>query len=176
MKRIFTILFVLTLSIGFAQQTGLIMENFGKVYHVDNPDLKFEKDKEYKVIFDIYTDSSEKDSVNPLLKSVANYLQVHTQNGVSKENMKIAVILHGVASKNVLNNETHLKQYKSNNPNIELIKALKNADVELFAGGQSYYGEGYDFINKLPEIKMALSAITALVWYQTAGYQIINFN
>ena len=41
---------------------------------------------------------------------------------------------------------------------------------------ESYAGKGYEPKDKSPHVKMALSAMTALVWYQTAGYQIINFN
>ena len=41
---------------------------------------------------------------------------------------------------------------------------------------QLYAGKGYEAKDKSPHVKMALSAMTALVWYQTAGYQIINFN
>jgi len=176
MKSVMFLLLIMVCGVGFAQQQGLIIEEYGKVYKVDNADLEFDNDKVYKVIFDIYTDSPDLDKTNPLLKTVARYLQIHTQYGVPRENLKIAVIMHGVATKNVLTNTAYKKEFKTKNPNAELIKALKAANVELFVCGQSYAGKGYEKDQKLPEVKMALSAMTALVWFQTGGYQFINFN
>lgn len=176
MKRIIYAVFLMGLSIGFAQQKGLIIEDYGKVQRVENPDLEFDKDKVYKAIFDIYTDSPDKDKTNPLLKTVARYLQIHKQYGIPKENLKVAVVMHGVATKNVLNDKAYEKLFGVENPNSELIKILKGADVDLYACGQSYAGKGYDDADKLPEVKMALSALTALVWFQSGGYQTINFN
>ena len=160
----------------YSQEKGIILENTGNVYRVDNPDLEFEKNKEYKVIFDVYTDSPNIDMDNPMLKTVARYLQIHTQYGIPRENLKIAVIIHGLASKNVLSDEAYKKEFKVKNTNTNLIKALKDNDIEIFVCGQSYAGKGYEAKDKSPHVKMALSAMTALVWYQTAGYQIINFN
>ena len=176
MKRIVFLLFLMSLCVGYSQQTGLIIENSGRVYKVDNPEVEFEKDKEYKVIFDIYTDSPNIDMDNPMLKTVARYLQIHTQYGIPRENLKIAVIIHGVASKNVLSDEAYKKEFKVKNPNTNLIKALKDNGIEISVCGQSYAGKGFESKDKSPNVKMALSAMTALVWYQTAGYQIINFN
>ena len=176
MKRIIYALFLLSSIVGFTQQKGLIMEDYGKVHRVENPDLEFEKNKEYKVIFDIYTDSPDIDKTNPLLKTVARYLQIHSHYGVPKENLKVAVIMHGVATKNVLNDKAYKKQFKTENPNSTLIKMLKEANVDLYVGGQSYAGKGYENTDKLPEVKVALSALTALVWFQTGGYQTINLN
>lgn len=176
MKRVIYVLCLLAVTTGFAQQKGLIIEDYGTVQRVENPDLELDKDKEYKAIFDIYTDSPDKDKTNPLLKTVARYLQIHQQYGVPKENLKVAVIMHGVATKNVLNDKAYEKLYATENPNSELIKILKDADVDLYVCGQSYAGKGYDDVDKLPEVKMALSALTALVWFQTGGYQTINFN
>ena len=176
MKRNLLLGLTLLSTFAFAQHKGLIMEDYGKVQKVENPDLVFEKNKEYKVIFDVYTDSPDLDKTNPLLMTVARYLQIHSKNGIEPENLKVAVVMHGVATKNVLTDQAYKKQFKHENPNAQLIKILRDADVELFVCGQSFAGRGYENIDKLPEVKTALSALTALVWYQTGGYQVINFN
>jgi len=176
MKRIIILLFLFSFYIPYAQQSGLILENSGKVYRVDNPDLVFEKDREFKVIFDVYTDSPNIEMDNPMLKTVARYLQIHMRHGIPIENLKIAVIIHGVASKNALSDEAYKKEFKVKNPNSKLIEALKENGVEVFVCGQSFLGKGYENKDRSPNVKMALSAMTALVWYQSAGYEIINFN
>ena len=124
MKRI--IYFVLLTSyVGFAQQTGLIIENFGNVYRPGKTQLPFEEDKEYKVIFDVFTDNIDKNKVNPKLTAVANYLSTYTQEELPKENLKITVILHGFATKNALNDDAYKKLFNVENPNSTLIKELR---------------------------------------------------
>ena len=175
MKRIIYFI-LLTSSVGFSQQTGLIIENFGNVYHTEKPQLTFENDKEYKIIFDVFTDDTDKNKINPKLSAIADYLSIFSQNGMPIENLKATVLLHGAATKNALNNTAYKKLFNSDNPNAQLIKALKDANIEFYVSGKAYYGRVYEFEDKLSEIKMSISARAALEWYQKEGYQIINFN
>jgi len=178
-KILFLLIFISSISVN-AQKTaakkGQIINNFGKVFQIENPDLLLEKDKEYKVIFDVYTDASKGEKINPLLNTVARYLNMHAQQGVSKENMKVVVIMHGAAARSTLNNDAYQNQFNVENPNNELLKALKGANVELFVCGQSYMARGFEIKDKSENIKIALSALTALTKYQSDGYQLINFN
>lgn len=180
MKKILLLLFFVNFILVNAQQTvvktGPIIENFGKVYQIDAPHLMLKTITEYKVIFDIYTDSSKENDINPLLNSVARYLNMHAQQGISIENMKIAVVLHGAATKSAINETAFQKKYDTPNPNKELMEELAKANVELYVCGQSFLANGFEINEKSPTIKLALSALTALVEYQQNGYQIINFN
>lgn len=157
-------------------KTGPIIENYGKVYQIENPDLLLKNSTEYKVIFDIYTDNSKKNKINSLLNTVARYLNMHAQQGISAENMKVTVILHGAATQSALSDVAYQKLFGKNNPNSEIIHDLKNANVELYVCGQSYLAKGFQIEDKSANVKLALSALTALVEYQANGYQLINFN
>jgi len=180
MTRVLILFFIAGSMVVNAQQTmakmGPILENFGSVFQVENPDLLLKKDKEYKVIFDIYTDRTKGEKINPLLNTVARYLNMHAQHGVPSEHMKVVVIMHGAATKSVLSDEAYEKQFNAKNPNSSLLYALKEAGVELFVCGQSYLANGFELNDKSGEVKLALSALTALVAYQSEGYQLINFN
>ena len=180
MKNI-VFLFILTKFLALnAQKTitkkGPILKDFGKVYQLEKPELVLDKDTVYKVIFDVYTDRSNGEKLNPLLNTVARYLNMHAQQGVPIENMKVVVIIHGAATKNVLHATAYLKQFKKENPNTALLHALKNVNVKLFVCGQSYLANGFDSKDKSPDVKMALSALTVLVKFQHEGYQLITFN
>lgn len=180
MSRIlFLLILIGTISVN-AQQTetkmGPILNDFGKVFQIENPDLLLKKGKEYKVIFDIYTDRSKGEKINPLINTVARYLNMHAQQGVPKENMKVIIIMHGAATKSVLSDVAYLKQFGSENPNSMLLHALKETNVELFVCGQSYLANGFKLNDKSSDVKLALSALTALVEYQSEGYQLITFN
>ena len=180
MKKLI-LLYITTLSfIVFSQETTMsnktTVEDFGKTFTVKNPDLILSKDKVYKVIFDIYTDNKDKSKINPLLNTVARFINMHTATGVPLKNMKIVVIMHGKATKDVLDTKAFLKKYKVKNPNNELLTALKNANVETFVCGQSYAHNKFKTKELNKNVKMALSALTVLVEYQSEGYQLITFN
>jgi intracellular sulfur oxidation DsrE/DsrF family protein len=180
MKNILVILFLVSIytveAQGIVIKEGPIIKKFGKVYQIDNPDLVLKTDVKYKVIFDIYTDRSKDTTKNPLLNTVARFLNMHAQQGVLLENMEIAVILHGSATKNVLSNLAYQNHFNTTNPNSQLVQELKKANVDLYVCGQSFIANGFKLEEKSSDIKLSLSALTALVEFQRNGFQIINFN
>ena len=181
MKRIIALLLLMSITAIQAQETatkmGPILEDFGQVFQIENPDLNLDTDKVYKVIFDVYTDPSKKEgSINPLLNTVARYLNMHAQHGVPAENMKTVIILHGGPTKSTLNTTAYEEKYNTENPNTALISALNKVGVEIFVCGQSYLANGFDLDDKSTDVKLSLSALTALVKFQSEGYQLITFN
>ena len=180
MKKLLFLAILIVFTTVSAQQTttkmGPILENFGKVFQIENPELLLQKDKEYKVIFDIYTDRANGKKINPLINTVARYLNMHAQQGVPLKNMKVVVVMHGEATKDVLNTNAYQKLFNTKNPNTELLHALKEVNVELLVCGQSYLAHGFDPKDKSNNVKMELSALTVLVEYQSNGYQLITFN
>ncbi len=155
---------------------GPIIKDYGAVFQIEKPELMFTKDKTYKVIFDVYTDDSKKKALNPMIITAARYLNMHAQQGVPVEHLKVAMVFHGAATKSALSNEAYLKHYGTDNPNNDLLIALKKARVELYVCGQSYLAHKYQRNEKNSSVKLALSALTTLVEYQTNGYELINFN
>ncbi|MDP3313231.1 DsrE family protein [Lutibacter sp.] len=180
MNKLLLIIVFLVSSVLFAQETkavaGPILMNYGKVYQVENADLLLKKNIEYKVIFDIYSDNSNGKGINSLLNTVARYLNMHAQQGIFLKNMKVAVVLHGSATKNVLNNEAYVDKFEIENPNLDLLQQLKKNNVELFVCGQSFLASDFAIKELSGDVKIALSALTTLVEYQQNGYHIINFN
>ena len=82
---------------------------------------------------------------------------------------------HGGAWQDVLSNEAYKEKFGVDNPNLPLINALDAAGVDVIICGQtaSYRGMTKQTIN--PNVKMALSAMTALLQYQNQGYRFIKF-
>lgn len=157
-------------------KTGPIIDDYGSSYRIKKADLELSKGKEYKVIFDVFTDNSKEGKINPLINTVARYLNMHANQGVKAKNMKIALILHGSATKTVLSDKAYKDLYNKENPNAELLKKLKKADVEIYVCGQSLLFNKFELKDVSENVEVSLSALTALVEYQSNGYQIINFN
>ena len=173
MKKYIIVFLIFTCFSGINAQ---IIKDFGEVFEVESPDLLLAKDKEYKVIFDIYTDYSNGEKLNPLINTVARFINMHGAQGIRLENMKIAVILHGKATKSALSDLSYKTLYEIENPNTKLIQELINFNVEVFVCGQSFMASNFKIEDKSENVKLSLSALTALVKYQKNGYQIINFN
>jgi len=158
------------------KKSGPIIKSFGQVYQIENIDLNLKKNKVYKVIFDVYTNSNKEGSINPLINTVARYLNMHAQNGISSDNMKVAFVMHGAAAKDALSNNAYKKEFGIDNPNAQLITALRKANVDIYVCGQSYKSRGFPIQGISKDVKLSLSALTALIEYQENGYKIINFN
>jgi len=114
--------------------------------------------------------------MNPLLNTVARFMNMHAQTGLAEEHMKIAVVLHGSATKNALTPAAFKKKYRHDHPNSDLLEALDDKGVAIFVCGQSVKSKGYDTKDISGHVNISLSALTALVKYQSEGYQLINFN
>lgn len=169
-------LILLTLFISLSIHAQKTVKDFGKVFTIEKPDLLLEKNKVYKVIFDVFKDSNKKSKKNPSIVTVARYINMHIQQGVPNENLKIALVLHGAATKNALNNNSYQNKYGKENPNSALLHALKQANVDIFVCGQSLYAKGFKETDTSKDVKISLSALTALVHYQSEGFHQINFN
>ena len=114
---------------------------------------------------------------NKLIETAARYLNMHENAGVDRDNMNIALVLHGKAVQDALKDEFYAERFPevSENPNLPLIKALVKQGVEVIICGQSatYYEVTRNNTNE--HSKFALSAMTALVQLQNDNYRLINF-
>ncbi len=177
---LFIIITSISITIGYSQKAktkaGPVFEDFGAVFTVEDADLLLDADKNYKVIFDIYTDDKKADQMNPLMNTVARFMNMHAQNGLSEDQMEIVVVLHGAATKNALTEKAFKKKIKMKHPNAKLINALAEKNVKIYLCGQSMKSKGYAPKDISENVKISLSALTALVKYQSEGYQLINFN
>jgi intracellular sulfur oxidation DsrE/DsrF family protein len=176
MKKRLLLFIAFTISVQIQAQKKATVADFGKVFQIEKPDLLLQKNKTYKVVFDVYTDGKKKSKKNSSIVTVARFINMHVQQGVPISNLKVALVLHGSATKNALNDTSYLEKYGKENPNSELLSALKQANVDIFVCGQSLYSKGYKKENISKDVQLSLSALTALVHYQSNGYQLINFN
>ena len=161
----------------FAQETsrGPIIKDYGNVFKVANQDLRIDTKQSYKVVFDVGRTFKDNNKTNPLIETAARFLNMHAQNGLSINNMDVALVIHGDAAFDILNNAHYKKKYGSNNPNTPLIAALKEAGVHIVICGQTAASYKITREKTLPQVQFALSAMTALIHYQNNEYRLINF-
>ena len=158
-----------------SRSDGKIIKKFGLAFEVQNPDIETDTSAELKVIFDVSQSSEDRTVINKHIETAARFLNMHANVGMKLEQLKVAMTIHGGAWQDILNDESYMKLYGVPNPNSKLIKALNEAGVDIIVCGQT---AAYREIGKeeiIPEVKLALSAATALLQYQNNGYRFIKF-
>ena len=160
-----------------AFKKGQTIPEFGKIAEVkvDQPVYKHHK---FKVLFDV-SKQADAGELNRNLVSAARFINMHTAAGVKEKNIKTAIVLHGGAAKDVTRAEYYVGaqegEDKKENANAALVKALSEHGVEFFVCGQTAAYYDIDNTDLLPNVKMALSAMTAHALLQQKGYTLNPF-
>jgi intracellular sulfur oxidation DsrE/DsrF family protein len=154
---------------------GPAIEGFGAVYAVESPSFATPTDLLYQVAFEVALGTDEPDQVNPRIETLARFLNMHAQAGVARENMKLALVLHGTAGKDALGDEGYRRRYGMDNPNAELIQALREYGVRVVLCGQTQVHRGLEREELANGVEVALSAMTALAALQSQGYHVNPF-
>lgn len=119
--------------------------------------------------------SEKADDLNFAINNVARLLNLHALAGIPKENVHVVVAVHGEAAYCLMNNEAYQKKYKTSNPNLPLLKALKEAGADLYVCGQSLFARNIDRQTLVPEVTVALSMITTVTTFQLKGYAFLKY-
>ncbi len=152
-------------------QAGPIIESAGAVFEVD-PDLITPTDRDYRVAFEVATPSVSPDRLNPAINSVARFLNMHGQAGVSADRLSGAIVAHGSASFELLDDEAYRARFGVDNPNAALIRELIEAGQPVILCGQSAASRGVPVDGLIPGVQVALSAMTAFLLLQDDGYRV----
>jgi len=147
---------------------GPVIFGYGKHTSVQQ-DIKPEKGAQLKVVFDV-AKAGKDGEVNRGFNSVARFLNMHVANGIPAKNIHLAIVVHGSASNEMLNNKMYLAKYGKENPNIELISTLLKNKVEFIQCGQSAAYHKVPNQDMIEGVDMALSAMTAHVILAAKGY------
>lgn len=160
-----------------AFKQGQTIAEFGKIAEVkvDQPVYRHHK---FKVLFDV-SEPADAGELNRSLVSAARFINMHTAAGVKEKNIKLVIVLHGGAAKDVTRADYYAAAQESDdkkeNANAALVKVLTAHGVEFYVCGQT--AAYYDIKNQdlLPDVKMALSAMTAHALLQQKGYTLNPF-
>jgi len=125
---------------------------------------------DYKVVFSVAANAKDEE-VHPTLKTIALYLNTLAHNGVPANHRHIVAVFHQGGGDAVLANDVYKSRHKGvENPNIDMLKTLKDAGVELRVCGQGLLGKKLDPSQLLPGVQADLWAMTTMVNLQLRGY------
>ena len=176
MKFILSICFIIFFSEVYGQsQVAPIIKNFGAIYEVPDAVEKPDPNLEYKIVIDLASGSDKPGDINLGLVNIARMINLHSVGGVLKEKMEIVVAVHNEASYSIMDNDSYLEKYKTNNPNLALYKELMEAGVKVFICGQSLVARRIDRHKISDGVSIATSMLTVLTTHQLKGYAWFKF-
>lgn len=152
-------------------QTSAI-EGYGKIKYFEEAAEQPDTSLTYKMVFEV-KDEKEKDGVNIGLWKIARTLNLLKAGKISSEKIDIVAVIHGEATYSVLTNKKYNEKFGKQNPNIELMKLLKENGVRVFVCGQATAARDIEKKDINEYTQLALSALTVLPNYQLKGYALI---
>jgi intracellular sulfur oxidation DsrE/DsrF family protein len=153
--------------------TGPIVNAGGPTYSVANPTFETPMDRLYKAVFELRAPAGSPDRTNQNLNTMARYLNMHARAGVPREHVRVAGVVHGGASLELLKDEYYQAAHGVDNPNKDLIAEIIAGGGQVILCGQTAGSRGIDAGQLLPGVQLALSAMTAMTVLQQDGYQVI---
>ncbi len=160
---------------GPTAETGPAVEGYGPVFAVPDGAFNLSNDRHYKVTKDVSNTSDSPQEMNRGLESAARFLNMQARNGTPTDKLEMAVIVHGAAAKDLLNDEAYRTRFGVNNPNSGLLRGLGGAGVQIYLCGQTAAYRGFAPEELNPNVSLALSAMAAHVQLQSEGYTLIPF-
>lgn len=124
----------------------------------------------FKVVFSV-SEAATAGEVSRRLESPARFLNMHVRAGVPRENIQLAIVVHGPAARDLLLEP----RPGETNPSAGLIAALVANGVDVILCGQTAANLDVMPASLLPGVRLSLSAMTAHALLQQNGYTLNPF-
>jgi intracellular sulfur oxidation DsrE/DsrF family protein len=127
---------------------------------------------DYKVVFADGQDAKNPGDINPMLPTIATYVNTLGKYRVPAEHRHLVIMFHQRTPDLdiVMTNEAYKERYNRDNPNIAIIHALREAGVDIRVCGQGLLARKIDQKQVNPDVQIDLWAMTTLVNLQLKGY------
>ena len=157
-------------------QLGPVIPHHGPVYPVPPDSYNLDPAQSYRVVMDVAKGPDDPAQLNRGIESAARFLNLHARHGIDPGKLEMAMVLHGAGgARAALSDEAHQAHFDVANPNRGLFEELGKAGVRIYLCGQTAAYYGYAADDLLPQVTMALSAMTVHVRLQQEGFRAILF-
>ena len=157
-----------------AQSGEELLRVVGKFKPIPKPEHVAPKSMVYKVSWDVTAGAEKPDSATNGFRVPANFLMMTDTSGIPRKNVHLAIIVHGTATRSLLQNDAYKAQTGVNNPNIPMLEALHAAGVQVIVCGQALLNRNVPREQLLPFVKVSISATLARAVLGAQGYTIMG--
>ncbi|MCA0978405.1 DsrE family protein [Qipengyuania flava] len=160
-------------------QTGPVFDGFGPHASVAGVE-PFAADTAFAHSFDV-AKAAEDGARNRGFESAARFINMHVAAGVPEGNIRVAVVVHGPAVLDLLNDggwsarQLATAEGSLNNPSGLMVRAMLGHGVRFIVCGQSAAAQGVTPDQLIEGVEMDLSAMTAHARLQQEGYTVNPF-
>lgn len=143
---------------------GELIKGYGKIAEV--PGLApLPADTRFKLAIDV-VEGGETGEINGKFETAASFLNLQHAQGIPPENVELALVVHGPAHRDLLNDAA----YGGSNPNTELLSLLQAQGVKVYYCGQSAVYRDVGRKDLLPGVELTPSATTTHALLQQRGF------
>lgn len=151
------------------RQSGPVFTHFGSWTAVDN-DQPAPADQVYKVIFDV-TRAAEDGERNARFDSAARFINLLVENGVPRENIEVAIIVHGPANWDITTREAYARRFPDRtHGSADMVEEMLAAGVRFYICGQSANASGISNADLIDGAVMTLSQTVATAILHNEGF------
>jgi intracellular sulfur oxidation DsrE/DsrF family protein len=159
----------------FAQQAaGPLVNAGGKHAPVPNLTFTVPTDLDYKVVWDIEI-AGKGSELNDEWNVPARFVNQGAAMGLPRTRVQAAVVVHGGAGEELLNNAEYKARKGVDNPNITILEEMSRAGVKIILCGQTVDSRKLPRDKILPFVQIAPSAAWAHAVLLRQGYTVNPF-
>jgi intracellular sulfur oxidation DsrE/DsrF family protein len=126
----------------------------------------------YKIVFSV-TKAGGKPGEVTSLDQVARAVNLYASAGVPLDHLKFVAVLHGDATAAALNDAHYRQQFGVDNPNLEVIRKLRAAGIDVAVCGQAVAEHHFQYEWIAPNVTLTLSALTTVTVLENEGYALM---
>lgn len=152
-----------------------IVKGFGGIYEIPDATERPDGSLEYRILVDLTSPSEDNKQISRFVDNIARMMNLHGLAGVSKDRLKVKVIVHGGGIFALLNDENYKKRFEVDNPNLKVFEAVEAAGAEVIVCGQSLIARNLKTSDLWPGVTIAHSALTTITTYVPKGYILLKF-
>lgn len=156
------------------QMSGPVIQSTGMSFKVDDPTFTIPAGHTFKALFIINAGGGDSVKVNEQLITMARYFNLHARNGIANDRVLGAAVFHANGWPALLNDSAFAARFGGKpNPTRQLVEELVQHGAQLILCGQTAGNRGIRREELLPGVKVALSAMSAVEYLQSVGYQLV---
>lgn len=127
----------------------------------------------HKLFIDVDQDEVARHGVNARLNTAAKILNLYALAGVPADKVRMVILFYGQGVNLALSDEAYQLKFHRANPNADLLRQLRGANVKMVACGQALGHQSFTLSELHEGMTLALSALTAREELQAAGYGVV---
>jgi intracellular sulfur oxidation DsrE/DsrF family protein len=153
---------------------GPVFKDFAPIADVAS-DIPIPAGTRFKIDFDV-SEKAKPGELSRAIETAGRFINMHVSAGVPLDAIKIAIVVHGGASQDLLAPAAYAARNEGKaNGSAPAIAQLLAKGVEIQLCGQSAVAYGIKNADLLPGVKMSVSAMTSHALLQQAGYTLNPF-